>query len=146
MLNKLLKKLPEELLNYIKFLTFKPQNKNLLLDIENYVLTNKYLRNMYYMRIIVHNNLKSPKDLEWLSNDIYAFLNKNQALMDGYIDEFYEIFKRKSNLKTKKQIEKFLYKMNKQTVSFEINIFLGIINKYERIKLINYCLDKDYLN
>ena len=64
--------------------------------------------------------------------------------MYGYINEFYNIFKRKSKLKTKKQINNYLYKMDNKNVSTQINIFLSIMNKYERIKLINYCLSIRY--
>jgi hypothetical protein len=139
-LNKLIKTLPNELIYKIRFMTYKIQKNILLRDIKNYVVINNYLRNMYYMRIIVIEDLKEPEDKNWLINDLYAFLNKNVPLMHGYIHEIYKFFKRKKNINTKKQVNKFINEMDKKNVSTQINVYLAMMNTFERIKLATYCL------
>ena len=112
----------------------------LLRDIKLYYTSNMFLRNLYYMRIIVRENMPEPEDKNWLINDIYAFLNNGQALMHGYIDDFYKVMMRRKRLKTKKQVIRFIEKLDNKPVSNQINFFLSIMNNYERIQLINYCL------
>ena len=80
-LDELIKNLPDELIIKIRFMSYKPQKNELLNDIEMFCRTNKLLRQLYFMRIIVRERLKKPEDLNWLINDIFAFLNEEVALM-----------------------------------------------------------------
>ena len=121
-------------------MTYNPQKNELLNDIEVFYRTNKLLRQLYYMRIIIRENMKSPEDLNWLVNDIFAFLNEQVALMHGYVDHFYDFFMRKQNLNTKKQVDKFIDKLDKGNVSTQINIFIANMTINERFKLTDYCL------
>ncbi len=139
-LNELLQILPKEIVSKIRFMAHKPQKRKMLSDIKNYNIINKYLRNMYYMRIIVRENLIEPEDKNWLVNDLWAFLNKNRPLMHGYINEIYEFFKRRKNIYTRKQVISFINIMDKKDVSTQINVYLAMMNNYERIKFANYCL------
>ena len=139
-LKELIRKLPKEIVYKIRFLTYKIQDRMLLRDIKLYYTSNMFLRNLYYMRIIVRENMPEPEDKNWLINDIYAFLNNGQALMHGYIDDFYKVMMRRKRLKTKKQVIRFIEKLDNKPVSNQINFFLSIMNNYERIQLINYCL------
>ena len=139
-LKELIRKLPKEIVYKIRFLTYKTQDRMLLRDIKLYYTSNMFLRNLYYMRIIVRENMPEPEDKNWLINDIYAFLNNGQALMHGYIDDFYKVMMRRKRLKTKKQVIRFIEKLDNKPVSKQINFFLSIMNNYERIQLINYCL------
>ena len=125
---------------WFNHLTYKTQDRMLLRDIKLYYTSNMFLRNLYYMRIIVRENMPEPEDKNWLINDIYAFLNNGQALMHGYIDDFYKVMMRRKRLKTKKQVIRFIEKLDNKPVSNQINFFLSIMNNYERIHLINYCL------
>ena len=95
---------------------------------------------MYHMRLIIKENLLEPEDKNWLINDFYAYLNKNHPLMHGYINEVYEFFRRRKNINTKKQVIRFIDTMDKKDVSTQINVFLAIMNNYERIKFADYCL------
>lgn len=137
----LLYKLPIEIIHKILFLTYKPQKSVLLKDIRNYIEINHFLRNLYYKKFII--TLKQPhnEDNHWLINDLYAFLNNGNALMYGYIDKFYDVFKRKDKLNNKKQIHKFLNNLDKNNVSTQINIFLAIMTINERNNYKNYCLN-----
>ena len=139
-LNELIKILPKEIIRKIRFMAHKSQKGKMLRDIKNYITINQYLRNMYYMRIIIRENLIEPEDKNWLINDWYAFLNKNHPLMHGYINEVYHFFKRRKNINTKKQVIRFINAMDKKNVSTQINIYLGMMTNYERIKFANYCL------
>ena len=139
-LNELIKNLPDELIRKIRFMSYKPQKNELLNDIEMFCRTNKLLRQLYFMRIIVRERLKKPEDLNWLINDIFAFLNEEVALMHGYVDSFYDFFMKKKNLNTKKQVDKFIDKLDKGNVSTEINIFIANMTLNQRFKLTAYCL------
>lgn len=139
-LNNLIKKLPNELIRKIRFMSHKVQKNELLNDIKMFYRTNNLLRQLYYMRIIVRERQSKPEDLNWLINDMFAFLNEEVALMHGYVDSFYEFFMRKPNLNTKKQVEKFIDKLEKGSVSRQINIFIANMTLNERFKLTAYCL------
>ena len=139
-LNELMKLLPKEIVRKIRFMTHKPQKRKMLSDIKNYIIINKYLRNMYHMRLIIKEGLLEPEDKYWLINDFYSYLNKNNPLMHGYISEFYKFFKRRKNINTKKQVIRFTDTMDKKDVSTQINVFLAMMNNYERIKFADYCL------
>ena len=138
--NELMKTLPVDIIYLIRFMCYKPQRNYLLYDIRNFQRTRRLLTQIYYMRCIIRDGMNVPEDKNWLINDIYAFLNKKVALMHGYVDEFYDVFKRNKNLKTKKQILKFIENLEKGNVSTQINIFIGLMNIKERIKLNNYCI------
>ena len=121
-------------------MTHKPQNRIMLRDIKSYIITKKYLRNMYYMRIIVRENLRAPHDEIWLINDFYDFLNKNHPLMHGYINEVYQFFKRRKNINTNKEVINYINKMDKEDISTQINVYLAMMNSYERKKFVKFCL------
>ena len=145
-MNELIKTLPNEIIKKIRFMAYKPQKLELTYDIQNFYRTNKLLRQLYYMRIIIRERLKKPEDLNWLSNDIFAFLNEEVALMHGYVDKFYSFFMKRKNLNSKKKVDNFINELDRGNVSTEINIFLAMMDINERFKLTDYCLKLENIN
>jgi hypothetical protein len=71
-----------------------------------------------------------------LINDIFAYANNHNATMYGYIDNFYNIFKRNISLQTIDAIDKYVDKLDKKKVNTQINIFLGLLTIHERNELV----------
>ena len=76
------------------------------------------------------------EDKCWLINDIYAYANSYKATMYGYIDNFYNIFKRNKYLKTNEDIDNYVSNLEKKDVSSQINVFLGLLTIKERNDII----------
>jgi hypothetical protein len=77
------------------------------------------------------------EDKNWLINDIFAYANNYNATMYGYIDKFYNIFKRNISLQTIEAIDKYINNLEEKKVNTQINIFLGILTSDERNELVN---------
>jgi hypothetical protein len=75
-----------------------------------------------------------------LINDIIAYANNYKATMYGYIDKFYNIFKRNISLQTKTidSIDKYVNKLlsEEKNINTQINIFLGLLNIHERNEIV----------
>jgi hypothetical protein len=56
--------------------------------------------------------------------------------MYGFIDKFYDIFKRNNYLKTNEDIDTYVDNLEKKDVSSRINIFLGLLTIKERNDII----------
>jgi len=56
--------------------------------------------------------------------------------MFGYVDNFYNIFKRNKYLKTNEDIDTYVDNLEKKDVSSRINIFLGLLTIKERNDII----------
>jgi len=132
-----LQKIPTDIISRIISYTYNLQNKNLLDDIINYKETKTLLFELYYNLWIVERDGYVNEDKEWLINDIFAYANNYNAGMFGYIDNFYNIFKRNLHLQTNEKIDKYIYKLQKKTLLSQINIFLGLFNIKERGDIIH---------
>jgi hypothetical protein len=139
-MNCLLKKLPFDIVLRIIPYTYNLQQKQLLDDIENYTKSKTILLELYHYYWIIERREPNPEeDKNWLLNDIYGYANNNHALMFGYVDKFYDIFKRNIFLQTKQQIKKYMKNIEKKEVISQINIFLGLFTMNERNDMINVC-------
>ena len=115
------------------FSNYLEQNKNLLEDIVNYTQTKKVLFELYHKFWMIDLiSLDPEEDKNWLINDIFGYANNNHATMNGYIDQFYNIFKRNIFLQTNEKIDKYVYNLEKKGVNTQINIFLGLLTIKER--------------
>ena len=76
------------------------------------------------------------EDKYWLINDIHAYANNYKATMYGYLDKFYNIFKRNKYLKTNEDIDNYVSNLEKKDVSSQINVFLGLLTIKERNNII----------
>lgn len=136
-LNKFINKLPLDIVLQIIPYTYHLQNKNLLDDIINYNETKTLLFELYHKYwIIERQSLDPEEDKNWLINDIFAYANDYNATMYGYVDKFYNIFKRHIFLQTNKKIYQYVYHLEKKEVIAQINIFLGLLTMKERNDII----------
>jgi hypothetical protein len=145
-MNQLMKTLPIELIHYIRFMTYCPKPKELLYDIQNYNIVKSTLSTLYYKRFICDARMKTPEDRNWLSNDIYMFINNKLPSIYGYTKNVYDIFNRNPNLSTRTAINKYIIKLNNGCVDTEINIVLGLLTPEERYKLTGFCIDLEHYN
>jgi hypothetical protein len=132
-----IQKLPDDIILRIIPYTYNFQNKNLLDDIKNYKETKTILFKLYHQYWIVEAQSVDPdEDKGWLINDIFAYANNYKATMWGYVEKFYQIFKRNISLQTLDAIDKYIYNLEKQSLSTQINIFLGLLTIKERKDII----------
>jgi hypothetical protein len=132
-MNKFINRLPLDIVLQIIPYTYNLQNKNLLEDIVNYTQTKKILFELYYKFWMIDLiSLDPEEDKNWLINDIFGYANNNHATMHGYIDNFYNIFKRNIFLQSNAKIDKYVVNLEKKNTSTQINIFLGLLTIKER--------------
>jgi hypothetical protein len=132
-----IKRLPTDIILQIIPYTYNLQNKNLLNDIVNYKETRTLLLELYHKYWIIDAQMLDPEeDKNWLINDIFAYANNYKATMFGYVDNFYNIFKRNISLQTIEAIDKYVNKLEEKDVQRQINIFLGLLTMNERNDLI----------
>ena len=55
--------------------------------------------------------------------------------MYGYIDKFYNIFKRHIFLQLNEDVDKYIYNLKNKELTSQINIFLGLLTVNERNEL-----------
>ena len=131
-MEKFVGRLPNEIILRIISYTYSLQDKTLLNDIVNYTESKTKMFNLYHQRWIIEMSEQEPEDKNWLINDIIAYANNYQATMYGYVDKFYNIFKRNIFLQTNEQIRKYVFKLQGSHVNKEINIYLGLLTPNER--------------
>jgi len=133
-----IQKLPDDIILRIIPYTYNLQNKNLLDDIKNYKETKTILFELYHQYWIVDAQSVDPdEDIGWLINDIFAYANNYKATMYGFTYNFYDIFKRNISLQRFDAIDKYIYNLEKKSISIQINIFLGLLTIKERKDIIN---------
>ena len=125
-------KLPKELIYIILSYTPQPQSKELTEDIRNYYESKKILLQSYHNYWIFIYQQNIPTDKEWIINDLYRYSNKIIPSMNGYVDEFYELFFRKFNMITKEQVNKYITILDNKSLDTQINFFWGLLNPKER--------------
>ena len=132
-MNDFIQRLPLDIILRIIPYTYNLQNKNLLNDIINYKEIRSLLFELYHNYWIIEAQSQDPEeDINWLINDIFAYANNDNATMYGYVDNFYNIFKRNISLQKIDTIDKYLIDLEKKTVKTQINIFLGLLTITER--------------
>jgi hypothetical protein len=131
-------RLPLDIVLQIIPYTYNLQDKNLLNDIVNYKKTQTLLLQLYHKYWIIDIQSENPEqDKNWLINDIISYANDYNATMYGYVDKFYNIFKRNIYLQTNESIDKYINILEKKNVKTQINIFLGLLTSNERNDLVN---------
>jgi len=136
-MEEFIQKLPMDIVLRIIPYTYNFQNRHLLEDIQNYTESKKVLSELYHNFWIIQMQSENPQeDKNWLINDIFLYANQYNPTMFGYIDNFYNIFRRNRYLQTNEKIDKFVSDLEKKEVSTQINIFLGLFTANERNKFI----------
>lgn len=132
-MQNIIKRLPFDIILKIIPYTYQFQNKNLLDDIINYKEIKDFLLELYHKIWIINmQSQDSEEDKNWLINNIFSYANNYNAIMHGYVDSFYNIFKRHIFLKTNEDIDNYIDKLKHKQVSSQINIFLGLFTIEER--------------
>ena len=134
--NILIQKLPNEVVFKIIQYTYHFQNKNLLVDIIDFVESKKTILKMYYDNQIIYMGEESPQDKCWLINDIFAFTNNYHALIYGYTNKFYNIIRRNGISKTQEEIMDFIICLENKELDTQINVLWGLLNPIERKEFI----------
>jgi hypothetical protein len=139
-MRELIAKLPLEIvLEIIIPYTYNFQNKDLLSDIKNYTESKTILSNYYYNYWIIFIQSQEPQDKYWLINDLFAYANNYKATMYGYVESFYNIFKRNAFLQSNQDIDRYILNLEKKDVARQINVFLGMLRTEERNDIITKC-------
>jgi hypothetical protein len=136
-MRELIAKLPMDIILHIIPYTYHLQNKVLLTDIKSYLETKILLSNYYYNYWVLSLEVQEPQDKYWLINDIFAYTNNYSPSMNGYVEQFYNIFKRNPFLQSNQDIDRYILNLEKKDVCSQINVFLGILTPKERNDLIN---------
>ena len=140
-MQNIIKRLPFDIILKIIPYTYQFQNKNLLYDIINYKELKTSLLDLYYRIWIIDMQSQDPEeDKNWLINNIFSYANNYNATMYGYIDKFYDIFKRNFFLKSNGDIDNYVNNIKMKNVSSQINIFLGLLTIQERNELFIHSL------
>lgn len=128
-------KLPLDVVLHIIPYTYKVQNKDLLHDIVSYAKSKTKLLQLYYQLWHTELQMEDPNEsINWLINDIYAYTNSYNAIMYGYIPEFYNIIRRNRFLteKTDEELLVYINNLNTKSAITQINIFLGLFTSSEK--------------
>jgi hypothetical protein len=133
-----MRNIPEDIIReHIIPYTYSPQSSHLCENIRNFVKTNNALRVLYKQKYPIDDEY-----LEWLSNDIGRYMNKDQAIMDGFVDFFINIYKRRYMLQF--QSRQFLLQHIKKhyhaLYPHDIKICMALMNCDERNGLIEFIL------
>jgi len=130
-------KLPKELIYIILSYTHQPQSKELTENIRNYYESKKILLESYHNYWIFICQQNDPADKEWIINDLFLYSNRNSPSIDGYLNEFYELFFRLFNIITKEQVNQYITKLDNKSLDTQINIFWGLLNTKERNEFVS---------
>jgi len=137
-IESLINRLPYDIIIHIIPYTYNLQSKFLLEDIKNYKKVKISLLEIYkYIWIEWVGSNTQDDDKYWLINDLIAYSNDYNATMLGYVDKFYEIWKRNNFLKTRQEIDFYFKKIEKKNVSTQINIVLGLLTPTERNEILD---------
>jgi hypothetical protein len=138
-IESLINRLPYDIINHIIPYTYNLQSKSLLEDIKNYKKVKISLLEIYkYIWIEWVGSNSQDDDKYWLINDLIAYSNDYKATMFGYVDKFYEIWKRNNFLKTRQEIDVYFKKIERKNVSTQINIVLGLLTPTERNEILDW--------
>ena len=131
-----IRKLPEEIVDYIIPFTYQLQNISLLEDIKNFNKTKKIVLELYYNYWIVYFNEEVHEDKCWLINGLIAFFNNYEATMYGYTEKFYNIFRRNQSLQSNETINNYFSLLEDKQVDSQINILWSLLTPKERSDII----------
>jgi hypothetical protein len=130
-------KLPKELIYIILSYTYQPQSKELTEDIRSFYESKQKLLQTYHNYWIIICQENEPSDKEWITNDLYRYSNKNSLTIYGYVNDFFLLFYRKFNIRTKEQVYQYITKLDNKSLDSQINIFWGLLNPKERNEFIS---------
>jgi hypothetical protein len=137
-MNYYLNQLPRELVDYIITLTYKPQPRELLLDIKNYYITRQKIKHFYSITMKSFNE-SEDEAVSWVVNSLLNEINSNLPMILGFSKQTEEILLRSNLISTPEDIDLYFFILLKKPVMTQLNIILGLLNPYER-NLLDYSL------
>jgi hypothetical protein len=139
-LHDLLGTLPTELYDVILKLTYKPQEKELLDDIVNFVHTKEQIAKYYYFKYIVRGGEEEPEHLAWLINDILRYYNDDFPTMVGYTYGFIKKICRHRRYRYFVWGDYVLNELERRQDTTQINILWSLLTPEERNEfIIQFC-------
>jgi hypothetical protein len=143
--SKLWRKLPSEIFDVIISYSYSIQPTELRRDIRHYYHSKNIIFKLYirkYSRQILNN--ENPfycmrETNYWLIHDILIYTTNNNLLIEDYDAMIFTIWRRNPFLKTEKKIIKFVYRMDSNPKSRQINLFWGIFTIKEREEFMSHC-------
>jgi|APGre2960657423_1045063.scaffolds.fasta_scaffold19720_2 hypothetical protein len=134
---------PPEIASHIIQYTYRFQESELLSDIVNYTKSKAILVFIYLTYFTIREQVNEYEP--WLSNDIGHFMNDfhhtGVLYGGGYVDMFYTRLFRNPFLKTREQIDKYVINLGGiDSITKEINIYLGLLKIEERRELIEWVI------
>ena len=126
--------LPKELINTIISYTLSPQPPELLNDVRSCVKTTNVIYDYYNkMYPISREDAK-----EWISNDIYRFLNNDIPTIHGLQELYLSVFRR-WYMNTSKDLDTmrtYITRIDVDMFPNDIKVSIGLLTPYERDELI----------
>jgi len=142
-MNTTLLRINNNILPKILLKSIQEINYNLNEDIKSYLLI-KQLFIIEYQKLYTNDK---DEYLEFLTYDLYSFINNDTDISTKYEPQFYDFWKKLYCLKNKDTIEIviYVYKLKKKNYKTQINIILSLLTPDERIKALflnslRYCL------
>ena len=133
---QLIHRLPNEIVNIIRRMTYLKQNRFILEDVKNYYKT-KYIASKLYYDAYKDNFDNNPEDdINWFANDIIIYMNLRQPTMFGYVKKYYDIMFRSILFNTISEIDSYAYYIQDISPKKEINFYWGLLKPHERNEMI----------
>ena len=127
----IIRKLPEDIIQYIIPFTYSIQSKEIIEDIKSYFYGKKMVTSIYYE--MWYDSYEENADKNWLINDLFSFANDYNPTMFGFKESFYNIFSRNIMLKKdENKVISYIVNLENEKVDNQINIFWGIFTPEER--------------
>jgi len=131
-----IQKLPQDIIGNIIPYTYQLQPNVIMNDIKNYKETKELIVSLYYNYWIVNFEEAEPEDKYWLINDLVLFINNDQATMYGYVENFYNIFRRNQYLQSCESINNYVSNLETKPVTTQINIIWSLLTPKERTEFL----------
>jgi hypothetical protein len=131
-----IQKLPQDIMYHIIPYTYQLQPNVIMNDIKNYKETKELIVSLYYNYWIVNFEEAEPEDKYWLINDLVLLINNDQATMNGYVENFYNIFRRNQCLQSCESINNYVSNLETKPVTTQINIIWSLLTPKERTEFL----------
>lgn len=133
----LLHKLPNEIIEIIRRLTYKLQSPILLNDISNFINSKTFALCLYKNLFIIEFRDNNTADYDWFLNDICIYYNDDCPTNRGFVDKHINLLNRNFMTPSKKQAIKYTHSIYKKSVYSQINILWGLLKPDERSEMLN---------
>ena len=131
---EIIRKLPEEIVQYILPFTYSCQSPELIEDIRSFYYARNIVRASYHHTFILLLYNNPLEDIEWMVNDIIIYANSDQPTMHGYHPFFYHLCSRFFSLDSQEKQRRFIDRILQPEVKpiRGFNVLWGILLPTER--------------